>query len=173
MTGLRHRYLVSQSKNRKLWRLVEKTSDTAAVEIFYYTATSCYLSLHLKKELDAWMCLCVNVSSEKKEKLFICSHFLQVLMLPPSSSQSQTRVYYEVWISQLFLFKRKFSSIWKEGLASISTKSTWVHFKTLSDNIQSNSKSRSCILAFGDSEGSKDIFLFHIQLCLLKVLYVQ
>lgn len=70
-------------KEPQLWRLVEKTSDTAAVEIFYYTATSCYLSLHLKKELDAWMCLCVNVSSEKKEAFHLLSFSAGTYATPP------------------------------------------------------------------------------------------
>lgn len=69
-----------------------------------------------KREPDAWMCLYVNVSGAYvcacvpfQKMFFIFSHFLPVLILPPSS-QRQAKVYYEFWISQPFLFKSKFSS---------------------------------------------------------------
>lgn len=49
VTGRRHRYLVSPLKDSLLRRLVGKTSDTAAADMFYCAATSHYLYLHLQQ----------------------------------------------------------------------------------------------------------------------------
>lgn len=74
---------------------MEKTSDTAAVEIFYYTPTSRYLYLHLKKGtgcLDVFVCEC---ECAFLKSVFHLLSFFAGTYAPPSS-QSQAKVYYEV-----------------------------------------------------------------------------
>lgn len=127
---------------------------------------------HSERELDALMCLCVwmwvvlvFVAFMKKKNVFHLLSFFADAYASPPSAQRQAKVYYEVWIRQLFLFKSKFSKVWKEGLVDIWREncfgnSTWTHFKTLPKSWKRKLSSWSSRWQFGDPASGDNIFYF-------------
>ena len=160
---------------------MEKTSDTAAVEIFLLR---CSQPLPLSPPQRAngmlgcvcvwtWVvlvCVCVCVCVCAFKMFFISSHFPPVLMSPHHLHHHllkvRPRFITRSESASFFYLKRSFQAYEKEGLALIWCgkcfgKSTWVLSKKLSSvTRKGNLNNRSRIRAFGDRESGEELLYF-------------